>query len=34
VLSVGLIDHVHCTILSEQWKRFVSFADHFYNLDL
>jgi hypothetical protein len=27
VLRVGLIDHVHCTILFQQWKRFLSFDD-------
>jgi hypothetical protein len=27
VLRVGLIDHVHCTILFQQWKRFISFED-------
>jgi hypothetical protein len=24
ILRVGLVDHVHCTILAENWKRFVS----------
>lgn len=27
ILRVGLIDHVHCTILAKQWKRFMSFED-------
>jgi hypothetical protein len=27
LLRVGLIDHVHCAILSKQWKRFMSFED-------
>ena len=27
LLRVGLTDHVHCAILSQQWKRFVSFDD-------
>jgi anti-sigma factor RsiW len=27
VLRVGLIDHVHCTILAQRWKRFVSSDD-------
>jgi putative zinc finger protein len=27
ILRVGLIDHVHCTILAQQWKRFVSFDE-------
>src|SRR5262249_40337465 len=27
LLRVGLVDHVHCAILSQQWKRFVSFDE-------
>src|SRR5262249_10912166 len=27
LLRVGLIDHFHCTILSQQWKRFMSFDE-------
>jgi hypothetical protein len=27
LLRVGLIDHLHCAILSQRWKRFVSFDD-------
>jgi len=27
ILRVGLVDHVHCTILAEKWKRFVSFDE-------
>src|SRR5437867_4280197 len=27
ILRVGLVDHVHCAILSERWKRFVSFDE-------
>ena len=27
ILRVGLVDHVHCAILSQRWKRFVSFDD-------
>src|SRR5436190_19591654 len=27
ILRVGLVDHVHCAILSEQWKRIVSFDE-------
>jgi hypothetical protein len=27
LLRVGLIDHVHCAILSQRWKRFVSFDE-------
>ena len=27
LLRVGLVDHVHCAILSERWKRFVSFDE-------
>jgi hypothetical protein len=27
LLRVGLIDHVHCAIISKQWKRFVSFDE-------
>jgi len=27
LLRVGLIDHVHCAIISQQWKRFISFDE-------
>ena len=27
ILRIGLVDHVHCAILSERWKRFVSFDE-------
>jgi anti-sigma factor RsiW len=27
LLRVGLVDHVHCAILSQRWKRFVSFDE-------
>src|SRR5262249_37545442 len=27
LLRVGLIDHVHCAILSQRWKQFVSFDE-------
>jgi hypothetical protein len=27
LLRIGLINHVHCAILSERWKRFVSFDE-------
>jgi anti-sigma factor (TIGR02949 family) len=27
ILRVGLVDHVHCVILAQQWKRFVSFEE-------
>jgi len=27
LLRVGLIDHVHCTIIAQQWKRFMSFDE-------
>ena len=27
ILRVGLVDHVHCVILAQQWKRFVSFDE-------
>jgi hypothetical protein len=27
ILRLGLIDHVHCTILFEQWKKFLSFDE-------
>jgi putative zinc finger protein len=27
LLRVGLIDHVHCAIMSKQWKRLMSFED-------
>ena len=27
ILRIGLVDHVHCAILSERWRRFVSFDE-------
>jgi hypothetical protein len=27
LLRVGLVDHVHCAIVSQQWKRFISFDE-------
>ena len=27
LLRVGLVDHVHCTIIAQQWKRFMSFDE-------
>jgi len=27
ILRIGLVDHVHCAILSQRWKRFVSFDE-------
>jgi len=27
ILRIGLVDHVHCAILSERWKQFISFDE-------
>jgi len=27
ILRVGLVDHIHCSIVAKQWKRFVSFQE-------